>query len=297
MVVLDAEVSNSTYSEEFKKECPEKFFEMFIAEQNMVSVAVGMARRGCTPFVSTFGAFFARAFDQIRMAQYANVNISFVGSHVGVSIGDDGASQMGLEDISMFRSLLESVILYPSDAVSMRECIRISAEYKGISYVRTTRKETPVLYEKEESFTLGGSKELKAVRKGGVVLLCAGVTVGESLRASEALHKKGIAVGVVDMYSIKPIDKERLREIYRKTRHILVVEDHYPYGGLYSAVLEGLAQIDTSIDTSIDASMAKIHQLAVFKRPRSGSPEELLRFEGIDAQSIEKYIENLYENI
>jgi transketolase len=298
LVVLDAEVSNSTYSEEFKNVHPERFFEMFIAEQNMVSTAVGMARRGFRPFVSTFGAFFSRAYDQIRMAQYADVNISFVGSHAGVSIGDDGVSQMGLEDISMFRSLSESAVLYPSDAVSMMACIRLSAEYEGISYVRTTREEAPALYKEDEKFVLGGSKELRMAKKGGAVILCAGVTVAEALVACDALNEKGIAVGVVDMYSIRPLDADRIEEMAKKVCHIVVVEDHYARGGLFSEVCRVKSlEVDTVRESSIDAPTAKIHQLAVKKRPRSGTPQELLRFEGIDAYSIEKFVESLYENI
>ncbi|OGW73122.1 MAG: transketolase, partial [Nitrospirae bacterium RIFCSPHIGHO2_02_FULL_40_19] len=202
IVVLDAEVSNSTYSEDFKKVYPSRFFEMFIAEQNMVSVALGLSSRGKMPFVSTFAAFFSRAFDQIRMSQYSSADIKFVGSHCGVSIGQDGPSQMGLEDIALFRSITDSVVFSPSDAVSCQKLIELAAEKKGVVYIRTARKKTPVIYESDESFTVGGSKILRSSEKDAATVIATGVTVHEALDAYEQLLNEGIFVRIVDLYCI-----------------------------------------------------------------------------------------------
>jgi len=275
IVVLDAEVSNSTYAAGFQEVFPERFFEMFIAEQNMISTAVGMARREKIPFVSSFGAFLTRAFDQIRMAQYAGVNMVVVGSHVGVSIGEDGASQMGLEDLAVFRSLLKSTVLYPSDAVSMMKLTELASENKGITYVRTTRAETPVLYSENEQFVVGGSKTLKESEEDQVTLVTAGVTLPEALKAAEELNKEDIHVRVIDLYSVKPVDVETLKKAAHETRSIITIEDHYPEGGVGAAVREALADVRSNV-----------HSLAVTKIPRSGTPEELLRYEDIDAQAI-----------
>jgi transketolase len=286
IVALDAEVSNSTHAEEFKKVFPERFYEMFIAEQNMVGAALGLARLGKVPFVSTFAAFFTRAFDQIRMAQYSNGNIKFVGSHVGVSIGEDGSSQMGLEDLAMFRSILGSVVLYPSDAVATERLVELLALHRGISYLRTTRGEMSVLYSNKDRFKIGGSKVLKESSKDKVTIVAAGITVHEALQAAENLEKNKIAVRVIDAYSIKPLDVKTILKAHQETKALVVVEDHHREGGLYSAVCEALA----------GQKIAKpIYSLAVTKMPHSGKPEELMEYEGISAKGIVKMIKRIAE--
>lgn len=279
MVVLDAEVSNSTFSEDFKKVYPDKFFEMFIAEQNMVGVATGLWRRGKIPFVSTFAAFFTRAFDQIRMAQYAKANIKFVGSHAGVSIGEDGPSQMGLEDISLFRNLLEGVVLYPSDAISTESLVEEAAKHQGIVYIRTTRIETPILYEQSELFPIGGSKVLHQSTNDQVTVVGAGVSLHEALIAYEELKKMGILIRVIDLYSIKPLDLETLKKASQETKAIITVEDHHLEGGLGEAVASSLSEYG-----------GKVYCLAVKKMPKSGKPQELLDYEEISAAAIVKKV-------
>ena len=282
LVVLDAEVSNSTYSEIFKLKYPERFFEMYIAEQNMVGVAIGLSKRGKIPFASTFAAFWSRAHDQIRMAAYSNANIKFVGSHAGVSIGEDGPSQMGLEDISMFRSVFGSAVLYPSDAVSCAKLTLQAANTNGIVYLRTTRKETPVIYENSEEFPIGGSKTLKESDKDGVTVVGAGITIHEALLAHEMLKKDGINVRVIDMYSVKPIDCATLEKAVEETGVIVVVEDHYPEGGIADAVRSCLSGLKTAV-----------YSLAVSKKPRSGTPEELLNYEEISSSAIVKKVKEV----
>ena len=283
VVVLDGDTKNSTYSEFFKNKFPERFFEMFIAEQNMVGAAIGLSRRGKIPFVSTFAAFFTRAFDQIRMANYSNANIKFVGSHAGVSIGQDGVSQMGLEDLAMFRSILGSVVLYPGDAVSTEKLVKLMAEHFGIIYMRTTRAVTPVIYDKKESakdggFTIGGSKVLRQSKKDKATIVAAGITLFEALKAYEELKKKNIFARVIDLYSIKPVDKKTLLKAAKETGRIITVEDHYVEGGIGSAVLEALE------------GKFPVEVMAVKKMPKSGSPQELLEYEGISAKDIAKKI-------
>jgi len=284
IVVLDAETSNSTYAEFAKKTAPERFFEMFIAEQNMVGVAQGFSARGKIPFVSTFAAFFARAFDQIRMAQYSDGNIKFVGSHVGVSIGEDGSSQMGLEDIAIFRSLHDSVVLYPSEGTSTHKLVDLAAQHKGNVYIRTTRKEVTVLYSSEEEFVIGGSKTLKSSEKDVVTVIGAGVTLHEALSAYEELQKEGINIRVVDLYSIKPIDADMLKKAVSETKAIITVEDHHPEGGIGEAVMSELNKIGVTIP---------VHVLAVRKMPRSGKPQELLEFEEISASAVVNIIKQI----
>ncbi len=282
MVVLDAETSNSTGAETFKKECEKHFFEMYIAEQNMVGVALGLSRRGKIPFVSTFAAFFSRAHDQIRMCQYADANIKFVGSHAGVSIGEDGASQMGLEDISLFRSLLGSVVLYPSDAPSTEKLVALSATYHGNVYIRTTRSETPVIYHANEQFVIGGSKTLRASAEDQVTIIGAGITLHEALKACDALKERGITVRVVDLYSIKPVDVQVLEKASRETKGIIVVEDHFAEGGIAEAVRSALKD-----------STVRIESLAVRHLPQSGTRDELLAFEEIDAYAIVERVKKM----
>jgi transketolase len=275
IVVLDAEVSNSTFANEFQKAHPDRFFEMFIAEQNMVGVGLGLAKRGKHPFVSSFAAFLTRAFDQIRMCQYSDPQITFVGSHAGVSIGEDGSSQMGLEDLAMFRTLHGSVVLYPSDVVAMEKLVEAVLEFKGVSYIRTTRGDTPVLYDPSETFAIGGSKVLRSGKLDAITVVAAGITLHEALAAYEILQKEGISLRVIDLYSIKPVDTDTLKQAAAETAAIITVEDHYPEGGLGEAVMHALADQPTPI-----------YSLPVAKLPQSGKPQELLEFESIDRTAI-----------
>ncbi len=276
LVSLDGEVSNSTYAETFKNAYPQRFFEMYIAEQNMVGAALGLACRGKLPFVSTFAAFLSRAFDQIRMSQYSDANIKFCGSHAGVSIGEDGPSQMGLEDLAMMRSILGSVVLYPCDAVSAERLVEAMAEHRGIAYLRTTRMGTPVIYDPEEKFVIGGCKVLRQSTGDLATVIGAGVTVFEALKAYDELQKEGIAIRVIDLYSVKPVDADTLAEAARLTKFLVVVEDHYPEGGMAEAVRSALATNKS----------APIYSLAVTKKPKSGKPQELLDFEDISQKGI-----------
>jgi transketolase len=282
LVSLDGEVSNSTYAEIFKEAFPERFFEMYIAEQNMVGAALGLSRRGKIPFVSTFGAFLTRAFDQIRLSQYSDANLKFVGSHAGVSIGEDGPSQMALEDIAMFRAILGSVVLYPSDAVSTEKLVEEAAKHDGIVFIRTTRMETPILYGPEETFAIGGSKVLRKSEKDKATVIGAGVTLHEALAAYEALKKEGVLIRVIDLYSIKPIDEKSLRQAVGDTKSIITVEDHYAEGGIGEAVR-----------TALSNSPVPIHCLAVKKKPKSGKPEELLDYEEISRAAITKKVKEV----
>jgi transketolase len=282
MAVLDGEVGNSTFAEIFMEAHPRQFFEMYIAEQNMVDVALGLARRGKIPFISTFAAFFTRAFDQIRMAQYSRPHMIFAGSHAGVSIGEDGPSQMGLEDIAMFRTLLEGVVLYPSDAVSTELLVEEAAKHPSLVYIRTTRMETPIIYDPGEVFTIGGSKVLRKSGNDIVTLVAAGVTLHESLAAYEMLKKDGISVRVIDLYSIKPIDKSTLNAAAAETKAIITVEDHFAEGGIGEAVQSALRQ-----------PCVPVHVLAVRAMPRSGKPDELLEYEGISRHAIIRKVKEL----
>lgn len=282
IVALDAEVSNSTFAETFKKKYPERFFEMFIAEQNMVGAALGLAKRGKIPFVSTYAAFFSRAFDQIRMSQYSGANIKFVGSHAGVSIGEDGASQMGLEDIAMFRTLLNSVVLYPADAVSAETLVEKAARHKGIVYIRTTRQATPIIYSNNEKFIIGGSKTLRSSDKDTATVIAAGITLYEALKAYEKLKKENILLRIIDLYSIKPLDIKTLKKAARETKIIIIVEDHFAAGGIGEAVTSALSN-----------EKARLISLAVRKMPKSGKPEELLEYEEISSNSIIKKVKEI----
>lgn len=281
VVALDAEVSNSTRADTAKEKSEKRFFEMYIAEQNMVGTALGLAQRGTIPFASTFAAFLTRAHDQIRMAQYSHGNVKLVGSHAGVSIGQDGSSQMGLEDIAMLRSVRESVVLYPSDAVSAAQCVTAMAKYNGLAYLRTTRAKMPVIYANSESFTIGGSKVIRSSNNDTVTIVAAGITVHEALAAYEALQKEGITVRVIDCYSVKPLDETTLQTAAAETKAIITVEDHYRAGGLGEAVAAALA------------GLAPVEILAVDKEPHSGQPEELLRYEGIDKNAIVAAVKQL----
>ncbi|OGY51363.1 MAG: transketolase [Candidatus Buchananbacteria bacterium RIFCSPHIGHO2_02_FULL_56_16] len=282
VVVLDAEVSNSTFAETVKERYPDHFFEMHIAEQNMVGAALGFSRRGKIPFVSTFAAFFTRAFDQIRMSPYSDANIKFVGSHAGVSIGEDGASQMGLEDIAMFRTLNGSTVLYPADANSTLALVDAAARSRGIVYLRTTRKATPVIYKKNEPFPIGGSKVLKQSTKDVATVVAAGITLFEALKAAEALAKEKISIRIIDLYSIKPLDVAALKRAAKATGTIITVEDHFPEGGIGEAVAAALG-----------STPGRVVSLAVRKMPKSGKPEQLLEYEGISAKAILKEVKKI----
>jgi len=284
IVALDGEVSNSTYSETFKNHYPNHYFEMFIAEQNMVGVALGLSLRGKIPFVSSFAAFLTRAFDQIRMSQYSNSNIKFIGSHAGVSIGEDGPSQMGLEDIAMFRTNLEGVVLYPSDAVSTVKLIEQAARHKGNVYIRTTRMDTPIIYDQDTDFIIGGSQTVKSSPQDQVTVCAAGITLHQAVKAYYSLKKEGIAIRIVDVYSIKPVDYPALLKAQQETKAIITVEDHYREGGLGEAVLSALSQHDVPI-----------YLMAVEKMPKSGNPEQLMDFEGISSQAIVDQVKKIVE--
>lgn len=275
VVSLDGEVSNSTMAEIFGKACPDRFFEMFIAEQNMAGVGLGMAVRGKIPFVSSFAAFLTRAFDQIRMNQYSDPNIKFVGSHAGVSIGWDGPSQMGLEDLAMFRTLINGAVLYPADAVATERLVEEMIKHRGIMYLRTTREATPLLYNPDETFPLGGCKVLRHSSKDRLTVVSAGITLFEALAAYELLKKNDIFIRIIDLYSIKPIAVATLTDAARKTGAVITVEDHYPEGGLGEAVMSALA-----------TTPVPVYSLAVTKKPKSGAPEELLDYEDISRRAI-----------
>ncbi len=280
IVVLDGEIANSTYQNKFAKKFPERFFQMFIAEQNMVSVALGFSKVSFIPFVSTFAAFLTRSFDQIRMAQYSQADLKIVGSHAGVSIGQDGPSQMGLEDIAMMRSILKSTILYPADGVSSRKLTELISDKQGIFYLRTARLKTPIIYDETERFKIGGLKihESKILNhKSKALIIASGITLHEALKAQKELEKEKIQTVVIDLYSVKPLDAETIKELASKYAHIIVVEDHYPDGGIGDAI----------------ASLGiKFKHLAVSKLPFSGSPEELLHYEEIDSEAIVKAVQS-----
>lgn len=280
IVVLDAETSNSTFAAVTKEDSPEQFFEMYIAEQNMIGTALGMSRRGKIPFVSTFAAFLTRAYDQIRMAAYGYGNVKIVGSHAGVSIGEDGTSQMGLEDISMMRSVFESTVLYPSDGNSTMKLVEAMARHNGLAYLRTTRGKTNNIYNKNETFPIGGCKLHRFTGdKPVAVIIAAGITLHEALKAQKMLFEEGRDVIVVDLYSIKPIDKKTLLEVTNGVKKIVVVEDHFEEGGIAEAVR-----------SAIGDERSPIISLAVRKMPQSGKPKELLSYEGIDSESIKKAV-------
>ena len=274
VVALDGEVSNSTYAEIFAKAHPERYFEMYIAEQQMVAAAVGMQVLGWKPFASTFAAFMTRAYDFVRMAAVSRATIKLCGSHAGVSIGEDGPSQMGLEDLASFRAVNGSTVLYPCDGNQTAKLVRAMADLEGISFMRTTRGATSVIYDADEAFPIGGAK---IVRDGeDVTLIGAGITLHEALKAADALGEDGVSARVIDLYSVKPIDVETLREAADATqRRIVVAEDHWAEGGIGEAVLSALAGEELSF----------VH-LAVRELPGSGKPEELLAAAGIDADHI-----------
>jgi len=346
IVVLDAEMSNSTFEDKFKKRFPERFYEMFIAEQNMMSTALGMAKIGHIPFVSTFAAFLTRAFDQIRMCQYSiqtaiggensgknlkqnlsqSNTLNIIGSHCGVSIGADGPSQMGLEDIAMMRAINQSTVLYPADAVSSYKLTRLMETNPGINYLRTTREKTPIIYNNDEEFHVGGLKihypnpnklqitnnklqtnhksqnsKLQTKYKIKAIVITAGITLHEALKAQKELEKEKIYITVVDLYSIKPLDVKSLQTAIKDVKKIIVVEDHYEAGGIGEAILS-ITNFQSNSNNSMinenslkteNCKITKFTHLCVRETPRSGTPQELLRFEGIDKEAIKNTV--IYE--
>jgi transketolase len=276
VVALDADVKNSTFSERFEKVAPDRFYQNFIAEQVMVGAAMGLAARGAIPFPSTFACFLSRAADFIRMAAISNVNVKFAGSHAGVSIGEDGPSQMALEDLAMFRTQPNITVLYPCDGVSAERLVALAASHRGLVYIRTSRPKTPVIYSEQDTFAIGGMKVLRESSNDAATVVAAGVTVFEALKAYDQLKTQGTAIRVVDLYSLQPIDAKGLIAAGRATGgQIITVEDHYAAGGIGDAVAEAVGEAGI-----------RVHRLAVREIPRSGKPEELLDRFGISATHI-----------
>jgi transketolase len=288
VVVLDGEVSDSTKTDAFAQEHADRFFEFYIAEQQMVAAALGLQARGFVPFVATFAAFLSRAYDFVRMAAISRANLKLVGSHAGVSIGEDGPSQMGLEDLALFRAVHGSVVLYPCDANQTAALVAEMAAGRGIGYLRTTRGPTPVIYPPDEKFPVGGSKVLRSSPSDRVTIIAAGVTVAESLRAADALAADGIPARVIDLYSVKPVDTETLRKAAEVTEHFVTVEDHWPEGGLGDAVLAAFGN---------GYRPPHITKLAVHTMPGSATPEEQLHMAGIDAKAIEAAVSAMLSTV
>ncbi len=296
VVVLDAEVSNSTYAEKFAKAHMERFFEMYIAEQLMVGVACGISTRNKSVFSSTFAAFFTRAYDFIRMAEISRATIKLAGSHAGCSIGEDGPSQMALEDLAMMRSIHDSTVLYPSDGVSTVKLVHEMNDVKGVSYMRTTRSKTRILYKEEDEFPIGGSKVLKSSTEDQATLVGAGITLHECLKAYDELKSQGISVRVIDLYSIKPVDEATLQKAAKETGLIITVEDHWTEGGIGDAVLgafAGKGQSERGSKPEIPQALPKVVKIAVSTMPGSGTPEELMDAAGITAPHIIRTVKSL----
>ncbi len=286
IVVLDGEVADSTRTDSFAAQYPDRFFEFYIAEQQMVGAALGMQARGLVPFAATFAAFLTRAHDFIRMAAISRANLKLVGSHAGVAIGEDGPSQMGLEDLAMFRAVHGSVVLYPCDANQTAALVAEMAAAHGIGYLRTTRGATPVIYEPGEKFPVGGSKVLRSSEVDRVTIIAAGVTVPEALNAADALAADGIPARVIDLYSVKPVDTPTLREAAEVTENFVTVEDHWPEGGLGDAVLAAFGN---------GYQPPRVTKLAAHAMPGSATPAEQLHVAGIDARAIEAAVRALVE--
>jgi transketolase len=276
VVALDADVKNSTFSDRFEKVAPDRFYQNYIAEQIMIGSAMGLAARGAIPFPSTFACFLSRAADFVRMAAISNVGVKMAGSHAGVSIGEDGPSQMALEDLAMCRTQPNFTVLYPCDAVSTERLITLMAYHPGPAYMRTSRPKTPVIYSANEIFEIGGLKVLRESSGDVATVIGAGVTVFEALKAYDELKAAGTAIRVIDLYSVQPVDRDALVKAGRATGgHLITVEDHYAAGGIGDAVAEAVA----------DSGMT-VHRIAVREIPRSGKPEELLERFGISAKHI-----------
>ena len=282
VVALDGDVKNSTYTEDFFDAFPERSFQGYIAEQNLVGMGIGLAAKGYIPFFSTFAAFLTRAHDQIRMAAYSMSNLKLVGSHVGVSIGEDGPSQMGLEDIALFSPIPDCMVLYPCDSRSSEGCVKTMAEYDGMAYLRTTRPGTPLLYDEKETFPAGGSKILRQSKDDKAAVITAGITVFEALKAYDMLQKEDISIRVIDAYSIKPFDAPNVRAAVDETGgKAVIVEDHFPEGGLFSSAVKALE------------GLSGIVHLAVKELPRSGKPDDLMDRYGISARHIVSAVKKL----
>jgi len=279
IVAISGDVKNSTFSEIFGDAFPDHFYQGYIAEQNLVSAGVGLAARGKVPFLDTFACFLARAYDQVRMAAISRSNINLCGSHCGVSIGEDGPSQMALEDIAIFRAVHSSSVFYPSDAISTERLTEIMARREGINYLRTSRPKMPILYGKDEKFPVPGFKVLRQTAQDKVTVIGAGVTLHEALKAADQLKSQGILIRVVDLYCVKPIDGKAIAEQITATAgRLITVEDHWPEGGIGEAVLSALAQAGVA--------PSKSRLIAVRDMPHSGKPDELVDAFGISARHI-----------
>jgi transketolase len=288
VVAMDGEVGNSTYSEIFRDAFPDRYFEMYVAEQQMVAAAIGFQARDRIPFASTFAAFWTRAHDFIRMAAISRADIRLVGSHTGVTVGEDGPSQMALEDIAMFRAIHDSTVLVTSDANQTAALVEAMLDQPGVVYLRTLRMATPVIYAPGERFPIGGSRTLRSSKHDDVTLLAAGITVHEALAAADTLAHAGIRARVLDLYSVKPLDTKTVIQAARETGNLIIAEDHWAQGGLGDAVLEVLADADSN---------ARVRRLAVHTMPTSGRPEELLWRTGIDRTWIATAARDLLEQI
>jgi transketolase len=288
VVAMDGEVGNSTYSEVFRDAFPERYFEMFVAEQQMVAAAIGLQARDWIPFASTFAAFWTRAHDFIRMAAVSRADIRLVGSHTGVTVGEDGPSQMALEDIAMFRAIHDSTVLVTADANQTAALVEEMLDRSGVVYLRTLRMATPVIYAPGEQFPIGGSRTVRSSKHDHVTVLAAGITVHEALAAADILAEKGLRARVIDLYSVKPLDAATVVAAARETGNVIVAEDHWAQGGLGDVVLETLADADSD---------ARVRRLAVHAMPTSGHPEELLWRTGIDRTWIETAARDLLEQL
>ncbi len=282
VVALDGDTKNSTFAEKFTKAHADRFFECFIAEQNMVGVACGLAAMGKIPFASTFACFLTRAYDQIRMAAISQSNLKLCGSHAGVSIGEDGPSQMALEDLAMMRAIETSTVLYPSDAVSAEHAVRLAAAHQGIVYIRTSRPKTPVIYSSTDDFAIGRARVVRESSNDRITVVGGGVTLFEALKAYDQLKADGIMIRVVDIFSVKPVDSDALRTAGHETGDLIVTVEDHSMGGIGDAVAE-----------AVSPDGIRVHQLLVRELPRSGKPEELLAAYGIDAGAIVRLVRSL----
>jgi transketolase len=286
VVALDGEVGNSTYAERFAAKHPDRFFEMYIAEQQMVASAVGLQTRGWKPFASSFGAFLSRAYDFVRMGAISDADLKLCGSHVGVSIGADGPSQMALEDIASLRAVLGSVVVYPSDPNQTVALLDLMRQHRGVSYMRTTREKTPVIYGPGEEFEIGGSRTLRASEADAITLIGAGITLHECLTAADTLAERGVVARVIDLYSVKPVDAEAILRAAEETGALVTVEDHWHEGGIGETVAGVLAEAGAG---------TRLSRLAVSERPGSGPPADLLAAAGIDAAHIVAAVERVLQ--